>query len=43
MFSERERRVREFTESFLKDRRRGNKRCFFQARRIVYIELEKIK
>ena len=43
LFSERERRGREFTESFLKDRRNGNKLCLLQTRMMVYIELEKVK
>ena len=34
---------REFTKSFLKDRRSGNKLYLLQTKRIVYTELEKVK
>ena len=47
LFSERGRRGREFTESFLNDRKSGNKlckkRCLLQTKKIVYIELKKVK
>jgi hypothetical protein len=43
LISERERRGREFIESFPKNARSGKKRCLLQTRRIVYTELETVK
>ena len=43
MISERERRGREFIESFLKNARSGKKQCLLQTKMIVYTELEKVK